>query len=63
MDQIHYFYIFLVKLVEEQKLEMEEAECTKQISPCREDIRNARISMTDMRNKIKLQKRILSGKV
>jgi len=41
---------------------MEEAECRKQISQCKEEIRLARISMTEMRAKILQQKEILSEK-
>jgi len=48
--------------LEERKVEIEEAECRKQISQCKEEIRLARISMAEMRDKIKKQKEIRSEK-
>jgi len=55
------FYFFKVEL-EVQKIELEEADCRKRISQCREDIRKARFSMTEMRGKVKRQKEIRSAK-
>ena len=53
--------IFLIKS-EERKVEIEETECRKKISQCKEEIRLARISMTEMRTKIQKQQEILSEK-
>ncbi len=43
-------------------LNLEEAECRKQISQCKEEIRLARISMTEMRTQILKQQEILCEK-
>jgi len=54
--------IFVSVKLEQRKIEIQEANCRRKISQCKEDIRRSRTSIAEMRDKVKQQKEIRAEK-